>query len=183
MDAWRNSKKISLLAVAILYLFTFFNLILDAPLISANFSKKFEMTIKLFSEAWGKLIHKKTWSRKSQGTVSLTGTISRCTIGEKAELPGRACPSWSRTDPAAFTLPRCCLYFVDDFFSSEQQSLPYWQYCGSGPYVGPPGSGSVSQRYGSGPGSFHHQAKVVGKTFIPTLHDFFRATFYLWKMM
>ncbi len=31
MDALRNSKKISLLAVAILFLFTFFTLILDAP--------------------------------------------------------------------------------------------------------------------------------------------------------
>ncbi len=31
MNALRNSKKISLLAVAILFLFTFFNLILDAP--------------------------------------------------------------------------------------------------------------------------------------------------------
>ncbi len=31
MDALKNAKKISLLAVAILFLFTFFNLILDAP--------------------------------------------------------------------------------------------------------------------------------------------------------
>ncbi len=31
MDALRNSKKIILLAEAILFLFTFFNLILDAP--------------------------------------------------------------------------------------------------------------------------------------------------------
>jgi hypothetical protein len=31
MDALRYSKKISLLAVAILFLFTFFTLILDAP--------------------------------------------------------------------------------------------------------------------------------------------------------
>ncbi len=31
MEALRNSKKISLLAVAILFLFTFFNLILNAP--------------------------------------------------------------------------------------------------------------------------------------------------------
>jgi hypothetical protein len=31
VDALRNSKKISLLALAILFLFTFFNLILDAP--------------------------------------------------------------------------------------------------------------------------------------------------------
>jgi hypothetical protein len=39
------------------------------------------------------------------------------------------------------------------------------------PYVfGPPGSGSVSRRYksgfGSGYGSFNHQAKIVTKTFI-----------------
>jgi hypothetical protein len=31
MDALRNSKKNTLLAVAILFLFTFFTLILDAP--------------------------------------------------------------------------------------------------------------------------------------------------------
>jgi hypothetical protein len=39
---------------------------------------------------------------------------------------------------------------------------------------GPPGSGSVSQRYGSG--SFYHQAKIVRKTLISTflllLYDF-----------
>jgi hypothetical protein len=40
----------------------------------------------------------------------------------------------------------------------------------SDPYVsGPPGSryGSISQRYGSGSGSFYHQAKIVRKTLIP----------------
>jgi hypothetical protein len=41
------------------------------------------------------------------------------------------------------------------------------------PYVfGPPGSGSgsISQRHGSGSGSFYHQAKkVVRKTLIPTV--------------
>jgi hypothetical protein len=40
------------------------------------------------------------------------------------------------------------------------------------PYVfGPPGSGSISQRYGSesGPGSFYHHAKMVRKTLIPTI--------------
>jgi hypothetical protein len=36
MDALRNSKKISLLAVAILFLFTFFTLILDAPRTSTH---------------------------------------------------------------------------------------------------------------------------------------------------
>jgi hypothetical protein len=40
MDALKNSKKIYLLAVAILFLFTFLNLILDAPRISANFQSK-----------------------------------------------------------------------------------------------------------------------------------------------
>jgi hypothetical protein len=35
------------------------------------------------------------------------------------------------------------------------------------PHVfGPPGSGSISQRYGSG--SFFHQAKIIRKTLIPT---------------
>ncbi len=34
---------------------------------------------------------------------------------------------------------------------------------------GPPGSGSISQRYGSGSGSFYHQAKIVWKTLIPTV--------------
>jgi hypothetical protein len=40
------------------------------------------------------------------------------------------------------------------------------------PYVfGPPGSGSgsISQRYGSGSGSFYHRAKIVRKTLIPTV--------------
>jgi hypothetical protein len=36
------------------------------------------------------------------------------------------------------------------------------------PYVyGPPGSGSISHRYGSG--FFYHQAKIVRKTLIPTV--------------
>jgi hypothetical protein len=55
-----------------------------------------------------------------------------------------------------------------------------------GPYpcvFGPPESGPVSQRYGSGSGSFHHQAKIVIKTLIPTvlwlLDDFFVK---LWKL-
>ncbi len=47
----------------------------------------------------------------------------------------------------------------------------------SDPYVfGPPGSGSISQRYGSGSGSFYHQSKMkntenstVRKILIPTV--------------
>ncbi len=40
-------------------------------------------------------------------------------------------------------------------------------------FLGPPGSGSISQRYGSvsgfGSGSFYQQAKIVRKTLIPTV--------------
>jgi hypothetical protein len=53
---------------------------------------------------------------------------------------------------------------------------PIYQCCGSGStFFGPPGSGSTSQRYGSGScsgsgsGSFYHHAKIVRKTFIPTI--------------
>jgi hypothetical protein len=53
------------------------------------------------------------------------------------------------------------------------------------PHVfGPPGSGSTSQRYGSGSGScsgsgfFYHHAKIVRKTLIPTTLLLF-LTFYL----
>jgi hypothetical protein len=45
------------------------------------------------------------------------------------------------------------------------------------PHVfGPPGSGSTSQRYGSG--SFYHHAKIVRKTLISTILLLF-LTFYL----
>ena len=48
---------------------------------------------------------------------------------------------------------------------------------------GPLRSGSISQRYGSGSGSFYHQAKIViKKTWFLLFCDFFW-TFYLWKMM
>ncbi len=51
------------------------------------------------------------------------------------------------------------------------------------PHVfGPPGSGSTSQRYGSGSGSFYHHAQIVRKILIPTIFWLF-LTFYLWKTM
>jgi hypothetical protein len=55
-----------------------------------------------------------------------------------------------------------------------RQNVKYTSVADPDPYVlGPPGS--VSQRYGSGSGSFYHQAKVVRKTLIPTgtFCDFF----------
>jgi hypothetical protein len=51
------------------------------------------------------------------------------------------------------------------------------------PHVfGPPGSGSTSQRYGSGTGSFYHHAKIIRKTLIPSIL-WLLLTFYLWKIM
>ncbi len=46
----------------------------------------------------------------------------------------------------------------------------------------PPGSGSTSQRYGSGSGSFYNHAKIVRKPLIPSVLWLF-LTYYLWKMM
>jgi hypothetical protein len=43
---------------------------------------------------------------------------------------------------------------------------------------GPPGSGSISQRYGSGSGSFYHHAKIVRKTLIHTVLGLI-LTFYI----
>ncbi len=51
------------------------------------------------------------------------------------------------------------------------------------PHVfGPPGSGSIIQRYGSWSGSFYHHANIVRKTLIVTILWLF-LTFSLWKMM
>ncbi len=50
------------------------------------------------------------------------------------------------------------------------------------PHVfGPPGSGSISQRYGSGSGSgsFYHHAKIVRKTLIPIILWLFLTFFFL----
>jgi hypothetical protein len=45
---------------------------------------------------------------------------------------------------------------------------------------GPPGSGSISHRYGSGSGSFYHHAKIViKKNFDFLLFCYFLFTFYL----
>ncbi len=51
------------------------------------------------------------------------------------------------------------------------------------PHVfGPPGSGSTSQRSGSGSGSLYHHEKIVRKTLTPSILWLF-LSFYLWKMM
>jgi hypothetical protein len=37
-----------------------------------NFRKKLEITLQLFSRAWGKMIHEKNLKQKTRDTVSLT---------------------------------------------------------------------------------------------------------------
>ncbi len=41
-----------------------------------EFSKKFEMILMLLSGAWGKVIHEKTWSKKSRHTVPLNMQVN-----------------------------------------------------------------------------------------------------------
>ncbi len=43
--------------------------------------KKLKTILMEYSGAWRKLIHEKTWSRKSYGTVSLMGTMKRTSFG------------------------------------------------------------------------------------------------------
>jgi hypothetical protein len=87
----------------------------------------------------------------------------------------------------------CLFNFARFYPCSRLQYAKFWdsvsnisgsnQCCGSGFgsvcfWASWSGSGSISQRYGSGSGfgSFYHQAKIVRKTSIPTvlwiLHDF-----------
>ena len=76
----------------------------------------------------------------------------------------------------------CALYDYEDFGSIKsinRKKIQYAHNCSVAdldpdpnpdpdspdPRVfGPPGSGSISQRYGSGSRSFYHQAKIVRKT-------------------
>jgi hypothetical protein len=60
-----NSRQYALL----IFDFRFFSWINFPP--APVFSKKFEMTLMLLSEAWGKMIHEKTRSKKSCDIVPL----------------------------------------------------------------------------------------------------------------
>jgi hypothetical protein len=87
-------------------------------------------------------------------------------------------PPWWRSRWGCWTGgPRCCSTLFKIFnekrpfceqhvtFMLEKTSVP-----DQDPHVfGPPESGSICQRYGSGSGSFYHQAKIVRKSLIPTV--------------
>jgi hypothetical protein len=80
-----------------------------------------------------------------------------------------------------FTSDRTSVTCSTDSRTNEEQcnilmcTVCTWQQCcGSGSvgsicFWASPGSGSISQRYGSGSGSFYHQAKIVRNTLIPAV--------------
>jgi hypothetical protein len=77
-------------------------------------------------------------------------------------------------------MPDLCMNTrIPALYDKEERPKTFDKYTYStvpDPHVfGPPGSGSASQRYGSGSGSgfFYHQAKIVRKTLTPILLDFF----------
>ena len=65
--------------------------------------------------------------------------------------------------------PNVVLQVTEEAFSSQKKATKNLNSVPDpDPHVfGPPGSGSTSQRYGSG--SFYHHAKILRKTFIPTI--------------
>ncbi len=73
--------------------------------------------------------------------------------------------------------PHLVHHLANNFSLIGDSSHRYQYKRNPDPYVfGRPGSGSVSQRYGSGSVSFYHQAKIVRKTLMSTvlwlLYDF-----------
>ncbi len=111
--------------------------------------------------------------------------------------PVSSAPGRSST-PGASSVRNCTLWVIS-FYAVFRMQLFQWtpdsgriqgsQNCSlkssvadPDPHVfRPSGSGSISQRYGSGSGFFYHHAKIVRKTLIPTI--LWLLTFYLWKMM
>jgi len=69
MTAMENLTPVSLIPVAILRLVSRWCTLTCEYL--QEFSKKFKMTLELFSGAWGKMIHEKIWSKKSRDTAPL----------------------------------------------------------------------------------------------------------------
>ncbi len=74
------------------------------------------------------------------------------------------------TRPYSLTCPGEAFSNTGQSFINVQSVQKSYRVADPDLYVfGPPGPGSVSQRYGSGSGSFYHQAKNVRKTLIATL--------------
>jgi hypothetical protein len=96
--------------------------------------------------------------RPARLTVSTTSTALNRGIGRR--------PQHNSMRKLFILRIKCC-----DFSYYEQSSVANPD---PDPHdFGPPGSGSISQRYGfgsvSGSGSFYHHAKIVRKTLIPTI--------------
>ncbi len=77
------------------------------------------------------------------------------------------------------------LQVMHDNGQTKKSKMACYQCCGSRSVcLGPPGSesGSVSHKYRSGSGIFHHQVKIVRKTSISYVCDFLMS-FYLWRII
>ncbi len=88
----------------------------------------------------------------------LTGGYQSRAAGLIKQLTGRQTCGSSVADPDPSDP-----YVLDLLDPDPDPSDPY--------FFGPPGSESesISQRYGSGSGTFYHQAKIERKTLIPTV--------------
>jgi hypothetical protein len=109
-----------------------------------QFSKNCRKIVKKLFKIW-------SWDPGSRGQK---GTGSRIRI-RNTGLSRLVC-NWTQSNTSVLRLP------------SSSQIIPYgtlscWRLDSvADPYVfGPPGSGSIRTRYGSGSGSFYHQAKIV----------------------
>ncbi len=104
--------------------------------------------------------------------------VDKNVLEARNQLLGRQSPSLiifisflslSSLDPAiGILIHQCPPVILRCYYYSLNQSVTI-SVADPDPHVfGTPGSGSTGQRYGSGSGSFHHHAKIVRKTFIPT---------------
>jgi hypothetical protein len=111
--------------------------------------------------------------------------VYRCAHGSQGRDPGKDNKyyriHWKKSvrlkislqlDSAAILM--CCASHPVPKHINTLRYVKLWgfgQCCGYGSvgsvFFGPPGSGSITTRYGSGP--FFHQAKIVRKTLIPTV--------------
>ncbi len=105
-------------------------------------------------------------------TCSRWWPSARCTTSVRQEIL-----SWIQVPRPRSLSPRYCIYITCKCLDALRKS--FQRCCRSRSYVfGPPGSGSVSQSYGPGSGSFYHKAEksTLRKTLIPTvlwlLYDF-----------
>ncbi len=76
---------------------------------------------------------------------------------------------WCQSSSGSLAARKLIIYYPFANFLYLNAVLRIWIPDPDPHVFGPPGSGTISQRYGSGSGSFYHHAKIVRKTLIPTI--------------